>query len=57
MRIHFLFYFSVIIILLSCNENPIGLTIQEAEKKGIFFDSLNLVYKSAISVDTSNAVF
>ena len=57
MRIHFLFYFSLIIILLGCNENPIGLTIQEAEKKGIFFDSLNLVYRSAISVDTSNAVF
>jgi len=57
MNKYHLFYFFVIITILSCIENPKGLTIQEAEKMGIFFDSLNVVYKSAVSVDTSNAVF
>lgn len=57
MNNYHVFFFFVIILCISCNEIPKGLTIQEAEKQGIFFDSLNIIYKSAISVDTSNAVF
>lgn len=53
---HLLYVFGILIIN-SCKDDPKGLTIQEADKKGIFFDSLNMVYKSAVSVDTANAVF
>lgn len=57
MKKHYVFCFFVIIIFLCCNEIPKGLTIQEAEVKGIFFDSLNAVYSMANSVDTSKPVF
>lgn len=55
-RFHLL-YSVLIIASFSCNENQKGLTIQEAERNGILFDSLNIIYKSAVSVDTSRAVF
>lgn len=48
-----------IVISISCKENDKEktMTFLEAEGKGILFDSLNLVYKSAVSIDTSNSVF
>ncbi len=50
-------FLSFTVAILSCDEIPRGMTVLEAEEKGIYFDSLNVTYKSAVSTDTTNSVF
>lgn len=57
MKYHHLFVFAIIVTTVSCSKEYKAMTIQEAESKGIMFDSLSEVYKSAVSIDTANSVF
>lgn len=57
MKNNYHFYFLAFTIFMGCKEDPIGLTFLEAEKKGISFDSLNVIYKSANSLDSTKTVF
>ena len=57
MKTTLIFFLFIIITFICCNESSKGLTFKEAEKIGIYFDSLNLEYKSAVRVDKSDCVF
>src|SRR5687768_2482668 len=53
------FSLTICILCVTCSlvAQPLGITFQEAESKGIIIKSLDIIYLSAVHVDTTLAVF